>query len=1272
MTVLDPRATPLAISLLGPFSFLVNGAPLPRLRSHRLESILALLTLRHERPVDRTWLAGLLWPDSSESRGLATLRRYLTELRQALGPEARRLHSPSSSSLAFDLQDATVDLIAFEACVRRGDPQSLAEAVALYRGPLLEEWTEEWVFQERQAREQEFLAALVTLAAAARDRGDLEASAAHLRRAVCVDPLRESAQRELMQVLAAGGNYAAALQVYRELRLLLHRQMNTEPDAETTGLFQQLRAEARRRAQAPCRFPLSAPANSSGPKAAEPAHLLPEGTVTFLLTDIEGSTKLWLKDPEGMRQALARHDALAAAIVRQHDGFLLKQRGEGDSLFAVFARATDAVAAALAYQRALGDCGAQEARGIVDRELSDKGKDGPALDVAADPQSAIRLPPLKIRIALHTGEAELREGDYFGLAVNHCARLRAMAHGGQVLLSGATRELVSQALPERAGLRDLGSHRIRDIVEPERVFQLLHPELPTQFPPLISAVAASNNLPLSLTSFVGRERETEEVRRLLATTRLLTLTGPGGCGKTRLALHAATQVLHEFLDGVWLVELAPLADPALVAQTVVSVLGARTAPSAMNALEDARRPALTLLKEYLRQKKLLLILDNCEHLTDECARLVETLLRACPNLRILATSRETLGAAGETAWRVPSLSLPDLKGELLPAVLAQYEAIRLFVDRATAALPSFQVTEKNAPALARVCHQLDGIPLAIELAAVRVKALPVEQLAARLDDQFRLLTGGSRTALPRQQTLRATIDWSYDLLTEAERALLRRLAVFAGGWSLEFAEAICAGEGGEEGEILDLLTQLVAKSLVQYEEHDGEGRYRLLEIIRQYSRARLLETVEAVSLRRRHRDLFLALAEQAEPELQRARQVAWLKRLDLEQDNLRAALAWCLADDEGVETGLRLAAALPRYWALRGAFEEGVDWLKRVLARGGGSPAVRAKALCQAGSTPWWAQDIAGAQTFLEEGQALYQELGDQAGIAMSLLGLGQVAERHGDLELARSHLEASRAIAEQLTDEAGVADSLLSLGRVAWRRDDYATARGHFERSLALYRRAGDIYGACLSLQGLGHLAWRQGDLVAARAHYTASLATMRELENRSAIPWSLTMLANVARCEGDLSSARSLFEESASIHQYFGRRGDAAWCQLGAGNVALAQGDQAAARSLYTEVLKAFREHDDREGSAFALERFASLAAATGQSETVARLLGAAEALREAIEFPLPPVDRTEYYDRLVEETRIALGEKRFAAAWAEGRAISLEEAIQFALDPSPHACE
>jgi predicted ATPase/class 3 adenylate cyclase len=967
---------------------------------------------------------------------------------------------------------------------------------------------------------------------------------------------------------------------------------------------------------------------------------LPTDTATFLFTDIEGSTRLWEQHPEAMGQAVARHDTLAAAVVEEHGGTLVKRRGEGDSLFIVFARATDAVAAACALQRAF----------------------------VAEPWPTAM--PLRVRMALHSGEAELREGDYFGPVVNRCARLRAIAHGGQILLSLATEELARRALPGGVSARDLGSHHLRDVTEPEHLFQLLHPDLPADFPPLRSATTFPNNLPQPLTSFVGRERETGEVRRLIETTRLLTLTGPGGCGKTRLAIHGATQLLGQFPDGAWLVELGPLADPALVVPTVISVLGARTLPSATDSPAEAHRPAMTTLTEYLKQKKLLLILDNCEHLTDECARLAETLLRVCPHLRILATSRETLGAAGETAWRVPSLSLPDPKRQEPLHALTQYEAIRLFIERATAALPAFHVTEKNAAALARVCHQLDGIPLAIELAAVRVKALPVEQLAARLDDQFRLLTGGSRTALPRQQTLRAAIDWSYDLLTETERILLRWLAVFAGSWSLEAAEEICAGEGVEEREVLDLLTQLVDKSLVQYEEQDGEGRYRLLETIRQYSRARLLETGDAATPRRRHRNYYLALAERAEPELRRAGQMAWLRRLEQEQDNLRAALDWCLAEEEGIEAGLRLAAALPRFWTVRGSVEEGVEWLERVLTRSGGTAAARAKALYQAGTAVTQTPHVdlastAVAQARLEESHALAHKFGDQTGIAASLLGLGLVAERSGDLELAQSRLEASQTLYEQLMDEGGIAASLLALGRLAWRRDDYAAARCHFERSLVLHRRMGDLFGTARALDHLGTIAWRQGDLAATRAYYTECLPVFRELGSQRRVAWALNMLANVARMEGDLVSARSLFEESAACHRNIGQPWAAAWCQLGAANVSLAQGDLAAARSLYREVLESFRDGNDREGSAFALERFATLAAAARQPERVARLLGAAEALRQTVDWPLPPVDHTEYYDRLVAETRVALGEERFAAIWAEGRAMSWEQAVGHALE-------
>jgi class 3 adenylate cyclase len=479
---------------------------------------------------------------------------------------------------------------------------------------------------------------------------------------------------------------------------------------------------------------------------------LPTGTVTFLLTDVEGSTKLWEDHPEEMRTALARHDGIASAIVAAHEGVVIKSRGEGDSLFTVFGRASDAVQAACALQQAFYS--------------------------EAWPEET----PIRVRMALHTGEADLRDGDYYGTTVNRCARLRAIGHGGQILLSQATESLVRDSLPEGATLRDAGAYVLKDLRRSaEQVFQLIHAGLPAVLSPLRSL--QPNNLPQQLTSFIGREKEIGEIRELMGKTRLLTVTGAGGSGKTRLALEAAADLLLGEGDGAWLVELAPLSDPALTPQSVASTLGVR---------EEPGRPVTETLVDHLRSKRVLILLDNCEHLLTACASLAETLLRNCPHVRILATSREGLGITGETTYRIPSLSVPDTKDAAKADSLARFEAVQLFMDRAQAAQPGFTLNDTNAPAVAQICVRLDGIPLAIELAAARVKAMSVDQIAARLDDRFRLLTGGSRTALPRQQTLRAMIDWSYDLLTEKEQVLLRRLSVFAGGWTLEAAEKVCA------------------------------------------------------------------------------------------------------------------------------------------------------------------------------------------------------------------------------------------------------------------------------------------------------------------------------------------------------------------------------------------------------------------------------------------------------------------------------------------------
>jgi predicted ATPase/class 3 adenylate cyclase len=723
---------------------------------------------------------------------------------------------------------------------------------------------------------------------------------------------------------------------------------------------------------------------------------LPRGTVTFLLTDIEGSTARWEQAPEAMREALARHDALLRAAILEHGGSIVKTMG--DAFHAAFQDAHDGVAAAIDGQRRLQ----AEARD--------------------DPHR------LRVRMALHTGVTEERDGDYYGPPMNRVARLLSTGHGGQILLSETTALLVRETLPSDATLLDLGEHHLKDLTQPERVFQVRVPGLSAEFPALRSLDALPNNLPRQLTSFVGREREMQEIKRLLGATSLLTLVGTGGAGKTRLSLQVAADVLETYRDGAWLVELAPLSDPTLVPQTVATALGVR---------EQAGRPAMQTLQEYLRTRTLLLVLDNCEHLVAACTSLADGLLRACPNLKILATSREALGIAGETTWRVPSLSMPDPRqpgfgAAELAAALPQYEAVRLFIDRAVAVSPGFAVTNRNAPAVAQICHRLDGIPLALELAAARVRVLSPEQIAARLDDRLRLLTGGSRTALPRQQTLRALVDWSYDLLSEQERTLLARLSVFAGGWTLEAAEAVCTGEGIEDFEILDLLTQLVDKSIVLAARHGGETRSRLLETLRQYGAEKLAASGDLEARQRAHADWFLQVAERVSNDWFRLEQASQTDRWTADQDNLRAALAWTLADvtDERIERGLRLAASLQGFWFIKARHSEARRWYERVLgvdAAGGRPPDAgadlpmpaelaryvrgshpRVAALSSLANAEFMMADLEAALGHAQEGQALAIRVGDRYGLAHALVDEANVARRQGRVEATVLILEES------------------------------------------------------------------------------------------------------------------------------------------------------------------------------------------------------------------------------------------------------------------------
>jgi predicted ATPase/class 3 adenylate cyclase len=956
------------------------------------------------------------------------------------------------------------------------------------------------------------------------------------------------------------------------------------------------------------------------------AGALPAGTVTFLFTDLEGSTALLEAHPVAYRDAVARHHALLRGAVEGHGGAVFET--VGDAVYAAFARPTDAVAAALAGQQGL--------------QAADWGELG---------AGAIRA-----RMGLHTGEVERQGAHYFGAPLYRCARLMGAAHGGQTVLSEAAAALVRGALPAGVGVRDLGAHRLKDLREPERVFQLLHPDLPGDFPPLRSLDARPHNLPLQLTSFVGRERELAAVAALLgggpSGPRLVTLTGPGGTGKTRLALQAAADALEAHPDGVWLVELAALADPALVPQAVAAPVGVR---------EEPGRPLAATLTDALRPKRLLLLLDNCEHLVDACARLAEALLRACPALRVLATSREALGVAGEAPYPVPPLSLPELpEPPDLPDAghpparggLAQAEAVRLFVERATTLQPAFAVTAQNARPLAELCRRLDGLPLALELAAARVPVLGVEGLLARLDDRFRLLTGGSRTALERHQTLQATVDWSHALLTAPERVLFRRLAVFAGGWGLEAAEQVCSDATLPQDDVLDLLTRLVDKSLVLADAPAaGPARYRLLETLRQYAQHKLADAEEVAAVRGRHAAVYLALAEQAEPALYGPEQLAWLDRLEQEHANLLAALAWLAERGAGgepeapdaAEAALRLGAALARFWVMRSHVALAGEWLGRLLALPGAQrTAARARVLAGAGHVAFWRRDYAAGRRLAGETLALAQAVGDGFGIAFARLGLGSIA-RTAQVAAWRAQ-DAARAAQEA------------------------ATARAHLEASRHAFAALGSLSLVANAVQGLADVARDAGDDQGAARLYAEAEALARPTGDGWTLGHILLGRAELARRGGDYPLARRLCEEALALRRAHRDPREIGGTLALLGQVALAAGDAATARARLTEALTVLRDAGYVWDIPQRLQELARVAAAQGQPERAARLWGAAAAQHQAL-FGRPlSADWGQALAQATAALRAQLGDTTFAAAWAAGQAMTLEQAVAYALEEPP----
>ncbi len=882
-----------------------------------------------------------------------------------------------------------------------------------------------------------------------------------------------------------------------------------------------------------------------------------------------------------MGNALARHHELLRQAVESHGGTVFETLGDG--VYASFERASDGVRAALEGQQLI--------------EAEDWG------DVGA----------IHVRMGLHTGDVEVRGEHYFGPALFRCSRLMAIGHGGQVLLSRATRDLVGDALPTRAALRSLGIHRLKDLAEPVEVFQLTHPSLPADFPSLKSLDALANNLPVNTTRFIGREREVAEIRERVVAERLVTLTGMGGAGKTRLALQVAADLVDHFSDGVWLVEYGPVADPSMVAQTSAAVLSVREEPG--------REPLATLV-DHLRARDLLLLMDSCEHVVAACAQLANTLLRAAPRLHILATSREVLGISGETTWRVPALSLPPKPPPPPPPeTLEQYEAIGLFVERARAANSGFRITPQNANAVLEICLRLDGIPLAIELAAARVRMLSVEQIAARLDDRFRLLTGGSRAALPRQQTLRALVAWSHALLQDTERVLFRRLSAFAGGWTLDAAEAVCAGDGLDAYDVLDLTIQLVDKSLIIADELDGQERYRMLETIREYARETLAESGEAEAVRDLHLEFFLGLAERSLPADYDPAVLAILAR---EQDNLRAALRFAI-DSNDTDRALRLAGGLWDFWSVRGYYSEGRAWLSEILAMSAVKTTIssaRARALQTAGHLANCQADYVSASAVLNESREVAQALGDDPTLAASLHLLGNTASGRGELTRASEY---------------------------------YAQAR-------QLNRRAGSRGAEILNLLQMANIALELDDIDEARSLGLETVGASRERGQRWGIARGTYVLGRVALADNDVSGAQRLLEQSLDIQVALPDQQGRIRTLSALARVAAAMGESETARQRYAESLRVARESFQLLEIARSLEGMAELDAATNFVGAL-QLVGAAGALRKLIGAE-PHAEEQRRQNAWLQPIYAAHGEKVCAEARAAGRALSTEQAIELAL--------
>lgn len=1197
-----------------------------RFRTLKAAGVLAYLAYHRHRSHSRDALIEIFWPEAEPESARHSLSMALSALRSVLEPPGVAAGSviiADRVSVELNPESFDTDVVAFENALRlaaRAQDDShrsrhLADAIELYGGPLLPGFYEDWVLGEQDRLGERFLLAVrqeVVLLAKAGETGRALDLA---RRAVAVDPLREDLHAELIRLLAAGGQVEAALRQYRELVRILEQELGEAPSPALERLARQLEGQ-RRSAEgaAPAVVPVSPPV--SLPVRAAPS--LPSGTVTFLLTDIEGSTSRWEREGDRFRAALTLHHALMRRHFQRHGGHEIKEAG--DSFIAAFGGAGDALACAVAAQRALA--------------------------VQEWPEG---IPPIRVRMALHAGDVDIEDGEYRGPTLHRADRIVRAGHGGQTLCSEAAFALLRRDLEAEVRLRDLGVYRLRDVESPERLFQVEYRGAPgADFPALRAERAHRGNLPLQVTRFFGRDADLEELNALLGPAagmpRLITLTGPGGTGKTRLAVEAAARLVESYSGAVWFVPLADHFDPALIPDAMLAALRVEAAPES---------PPLEQIAGILGRQPSLLILDNLEQLMrryesgqpgiealGDAAEVVRALLESVPGLAVLVTSRQVLALPGEREFPVSPLPLPTSwapAGESdAPAALSMFESVRLFVDRAQGVRPDFRVTNSNAPAVAQLCIRLEGIPLAIELAASRAQVLSpaqmLDQLAGGPGGRFDLLVTRQRGISERQRALRATVDWSYRLLSEPLQTFFCRLAVFRGGWTVEAAERVC-----EEPLALDHLAQLRDCSLVETDEGPDGIRFRMLETLRDYAEERLLAAGEFAAARERHTAYFLALAETAEPELRGPNQAAWLERLEADHDNFRAALLKAeggrMKDEaQDAALGLRLVAALWYFMSIRGHLAEGRRQLDGVLA----------------------------------EVPADHSSLGRSALRARALAAAGALAHDQSDYEPARALLEESVSLLRDLTglpggekEAGGLAHALNCLANVRLDQGSADDALLLYQEALGLCREAGDTRGAAMGLSNMGVLHLERGEVDRAAELLEESIGLKRTLGNPYGLAMSLESLGNLERSRGDRERSRELCEEALAIRRTLGHRLGIAMSLNNLGHLLLETGDSEGAWAHLRDSLDLFLELDEPRSAIEALTGLAGTMAAQGRHEDAVRLLAAMEAQREARGFEPRPCEKA-VLKRWRAEVRNAVEAARLEVLWREGRALTFEGAV------------